>query len=159
MLIIFKYLKIFLLSFIFLFISETVLSQGQHPIPSDTIHLNKGESSIIPLPIVGVNPTVGVLYGVALSANAMLGDYETTRMSTSVSTVNYSTKNQLLAFIKTNIYTPDDKWVLLADWRYFNSSQPIFGLGTGPESSKLIADSIEYKILEMLNVYSLIIFT
>ncbi len=145
MLITFKYLKVFLLIFIFLFISESVLSQGQHPIPSDTIHLNKGESSIIPLPIVGANPTVGVLFGVALSANAMLGDYETTRMSTSVSTVNYSIKNQLLAFIKTNIYTPGDKWILLGDWRYFDSSQPTFGLGTGPESSKLITDSIEYK--------------
>jgi len=116
-----------------------------HPIPSDTIHFNKGESSIIPLPIIGANPTVGVLFGVALSANALLGDYETTHMSTSVSTINYSTNNQLMMFIKTNIYTPDDKWILLGDWRYFDSSQPTFGLGTGPQSAKLVGDSYEYE--------------
>ena len=122
-----------------------VFSQGHHPIPSDTIHLNKGESSIIPLPIIGANPTVGVLFGVALSANAMLGDPKTTRMSTSVSTINYSTNNQLLMFIKTNVYTPDDKWILLGDWRYFDSSQPTFGLGTGPQSAKLVSEGYEYE--------------
>ena len=124
-------------------ISLQIFAQS-HPIPSDTIHLKKGESSIIPLPIVGANPTVGVLFGVALSANAMLGDYETTHMSTSVSTINYSTNNQLLMFVKTNIYTPDDKWILLGDWRYFDSSQPTFGLGTGPQSTKLVSNSYEY---------------
>ena len=112
---------------------------------SDSIHLKKGEYSVMPLPIAGANPTVGFLYGMALSANALLGDYETTHMSTSVSTVNYSTNEQLLVFIKSNIYTPNDKWILLGDWRYFDSSQPTFGLGTGPQSAKLLTHSYEYK--------------
>jgi len=127
------------------FSSNTSFGQNHSPLPVDTIHLNKGESSIIPLPIIGVNPTVGVLFGVALSANALLGDYETTHMSTSVSTVNYSTNNQLLAFIKTNVYTPNDKYILLGDWRYFDSSQPTFGLGTGPQSAKLVSKGYEYQ--------------
>jgi len=136
---------VLLLIFLLANFNNEVIAQNHQPIPSDTIHLNKGESSIIPLPIIGANPTVGVLFGVALSATAMLGEYETTHMSTSVSTVNYSTNNQLLAFIKTNIYTPNDRWVLLGDWRYFDSSQPTFGLGTGPQSAKLVSGSFEYK--------------
>lgn len=125
----------------------SIVSVAQTETIQDTTYtgLKKGESSIVPLPIVGVNPTVGVLYGVAVSASAMLGDHRTTRMSTSLGTVNYSTNKQLLTFIKTNIYTSDDKWILLGDWRYFDSSQPTFGLGTGPDSRLILSDSLEYK--------------
>ena len=103
-------------------------------------------TTIIPLPIVGANPTFGIVYGLAVSANTIFGDPSNTRMSTSVSTVNYSTNKQLLAFVKTNIYLSEDQWILLGDWRYFDSSQPTFGLGTGPQSNKLVVtDSIEYQ--------------
>ena len=129
-----------------LFIIVSLLSTHQSFAQSDSTYtgLKKGESSIVPLPIIGVNPTVGVLYGVAVSGNVMLGEHTNTRMSTSIGTVNYSTNNQLLTFIKTNIYTPKDKWILLGDWRYFDSSQPTFGLGTGPNSRLMLSDSIEY---------------
>jgi len=105
----------------------------------------KGELYLTPLPILGANPTVGVIFGVAASAGYYFGEPETTRMSTAMSTVNYSTKDQLLSFIKTNIFLPNDKWVLQGDLRYFDSSQPTFGLGTGPQSAKLATGgNIEY---------------
>ena len=126
-------------------ITQSVFSQNIEKVDSTYTGLKKGEKSIVPLPIIGANPTVGILYGVAVSANAMFGEHTNTRMSTSVGTVNYSTNKQLLTFFKTNIYTPQDEWILLGDWRFFDSSQPTFGLGTGPDSRLILSDSIEYK--------------
>ncbi len=139
-----KYLLLFFIPLLLTLAPQSLKAQ------SDTLHtdsvfsLKKGEIKILPVPIVGANPTVGFLYGVAISGNAMFGDPKNTRMSTSISTLNYSTNKQLLMFIKTNIYTTGDNWILLGDWRYFDSSQPTFGLGTGPQSSKLVSTGYEY---------------
>ena len=139
-----KYLLFFSIIF-FLTIAPQSLNAQSKEIRSDSVlSLKKGDIKLLPVPIFGANPTVGFLYGVAVSGNAMLGDPKNTRMSTSISTLNYSTNKQLLMFIKTNIYTPGDKWILLGDWRYFDSSQPTFGLGTGPQSSKLVSTGFEY---------------
>ena len=134
-----------LLIITFFLLSHAAYSQLVEATDSTYTGLKKGETSIVPLPIIGANPTVGILYGVAVSANAMLGAHTNTRMSTSIGTVNYSTNEQLLTFIKTNIYTPQDEWILLGDWRFFDSSQPTFGLGTGPNSRLILSDSLEYK--------------
>ncbi len=129
-----------------LFIYSNINAQSD----TDTLSNKKGVAinnlKFVPIPIVAANPTVGILYGLAFSSTAILGDPANTRMSTSSGTVNYSTNNQFLSLIKTNIYTSRDEWILLGDWRYFDSSQPTFGLGTGPESIKLVSnDSIEYE--------------
>jgi len=36
----------------------------------------------------------------------------------------------------------------MGDWRFFITSQPTFGLGTGPQSAKLLGTGIEYDHLE-----------
>jgi len=132
--------------FAFLIFSLFSIAQEQTDSLKNGSLLKEGEFSFVPLPIIGANPTVGILYGLAFSSSAMLGNPKNTRMSTSLGTINYSTNKQFLSFIKTNIYTHDDEWILLGDWRYFDSSQPTFGLGTGPESNKLVTnDSIEYQ--------------
>ncbi|WP_052444836.1 BamA/TamA family outer membrane protein [Flammeovirga sp. OC4] len=101
----------------------------------------KGKVYAAPLPIVASNPTFGVLYGFAGSFNMFLGDPSNTRMSTSLGTLTYSTKNQLMFTYKSNIYTPEDKMIFLGDWRMFDTSQPTFGLGTGPADDKSLAGS------------------
>ena len=105
----------------------------------------KGDVFFAPLPVIVVNPTFGVMYGLAASTSMFMGDPAHTRLSTSLGSMTYSTKKQLMFTFKTNVYMPGDKWVLLGDWRYFNTSQPTFGLGTGPQSVKLAGSGIEYK--------------
>ena len=139
-------LRLYTIALLILFSFNNSYAQNN----SDTLSSDKGKSinnlKFVPIPIIAANPTVGILYGLAFSSTAVLGDPATTRMSTSSGTVNYSTNNQFLSLIKTNIYTSNDNWILLGDWRYFDSSQPTFGLGTGPESVKLVTtDSIEYE--------------
>ena len=107
---------------------------------------SKGKIYFSPLPVIAANPTFGVIYGIAASTSIFTGDPGNTRMSTSLGTFTYSTKKQLMLTFKTNVYLPEDNWILLGDWRYFNTSQPTFGLGTGPQSSKLAPGSgIEYE--------------
>ena len=101
----------------------------------------KGKVYFSPLPVVGANPTYGVIYGLAASTSVFLGDPSNTRMSTSLGTLTYSTKKQLMSTFKTNVYLSEDAWILLGDWRYFNTSQPTYGLGTGPQSAKLAPGS------------------
>ncbi len=106
----------------------------------------KGKVYFSPLPVIAVNPTFGVLYGLAASTSMFVGEPSNTRMSTSLGAFTYSTKKQLMFTFKTNVYLSEDNWVLLGDWRYFNTSQPTYGLGTGPQSVKLASGSgYEYK--------------
>ena len=104
----------------------------------------KGKIYFSPLPVIGVNPTFGVIYGLAASTSMFTGDPINTRMSTSLGTFTYSTKKQLMITFKSNVYMPHDNWIMLGDWRYFNTSQPTYGLGTGPQSAKLAGSGIEY---------------
>lgn len=108
------------------------------------VGLHKGQVFFAPLPALAVNPTFGFLYGLAASTSMFVGDPSDTRMSTSLGTLTYSTKKQLMFTFKSNVYLRQDNWILLGDWRYFNSSQPTFGLGTGPQSVKLAGQEYEY---------------
>lgn len=93
--------------------------------------------SFIPMPVLASNPASGFMFGIAPSMSWMFGEQETTSRSTLISTILYTTKKQFLFFVKANVFTKDDGWNILMDWRYFATSQPTFGLGTGPKSSKI----------------------
>lgn len=126
---------------ILLVVSISCHAQAQEEKPGP----QKGKIYFAPLPVIAVNPTFGVMYGIAASTSVFMGDPKTTRMSTSLGTFTYSTKKQLMFTFKTNVYLPQDNWILLGDWRYFDTSQPTYGLGTGPQSVKLAGSGIEYE--------------
>ncbi len=93
--------------------------------------------SFIPMPVLASNPASGFMFGVAPSMSWLFGDQSTTSRSTLISTILYTTKKQFLVFVKSNVFLKDDSWNILIDWRYFATSQPTYGLGTGAKSSKL----------------------
>ncbi|MBB6463531.1 BamA/TamA family outer membrane protein [Flammeovirga kamogawensis] len=123
--------------------TNTGTEEGNKPLKKKKKDKNappeKGKLYSAPLPVIASNPTFGVLYGFAGSFNMFTGDPKNTRMSTSLGTLTYSTKNQLMFTFKSNIYLPEDKMILLGDWRMFDTSQPTFGLGTGPAGEKSFA--------------------
>ena len=100
--------------------------------------LEQGKFYFMPLPVLGYNPVMGFLYGAAGSGNFLAGSKEDTRLSALFTTVTYSTNKQLHISLKSNVYTNKDQWMLIGDWRYFLSSQPTYGLGTGPQSNILL---------------------
>lgn len=97
-----------------------------------------------PLPVISSNPAFGFVYGAAASGSIFLGDPSTTSMSSGMVTATYSTKKQLMFTFKPIIYTKNNRWMMLADYRLFFSSQPTYGLGTGPASDILSSDGDNY---------------
>ena len=129
---------------VLLIICRTAHSQTDSSEAKDSDDKLVKELSFVPLPVIAANPAAGWMFGVAPSASWMMGPNTTTHRSSMVSSVIYTTKKQFLFFIKSNVFTKDDKWNLLGDWRYFATSQPTFGLGTGPSSANLASSGIEY---------------
>ena len=84
------------------------------------------------LPVVGSNPTQGVLGGVAVILGIYLGDPETTTISNVSANILYTTKNQFLSGINSVLMLEGNEWQLQGDWRFLVFNQDTFGLGTGP---------------------------
>lgn len=82
------------------------------------------------LPNIASNPTNGLLIGVGGVYAKYFGPQQTTRVSTIGFTAAITSKQQVLTFIKSNIFTPNDKFFLQGDWRYYIYNTPTWGLGT-----------------------------
>jgi hypothetical protein len=92
---------------------------------------------IIPTPIIGSSPTTGFLFGVASGAYWTMGDSTlATSPSSALGSLIYTSKKQTLFTAKANTFLANDSWNMLTDIRYFITSQPTYGLGTGPQSAK-----------------------
>jgi len=93
---------------------------------------------LTPVPVIGVNPAFGFIYGVGASASYYFGNPDSTRVSNMLAGVAKTTQGQTIVTLKSTAYMKDDSWIVIGDWRYLNTSQPTYGLGTGPQSSKLV---------------------
>lgn len=99
--------------------------------------------SIIPLPVIAYNPTTAWMFGLAPGVSWFMGDPSNTSISSGLGSVIYTTNKQWILTAKTNVFLDGDSWNLMGDWRYFITSQPTYGLGTGPQSGKPIGTGIE----------------
>ncbi len=96
---------------------------------------------LLVLPKISSNPTNGFQVGVGASAGWSFGPKETTRVSFVSSTLTVTTKKQFLSFIKSNLYTPDNKFFLQGDWRYYIYRAPTWGLGTNAPDTTFVSNS------------------
>jgi hypothetical protein len=100
---------------------------------------------IVPFPVIAANPSSGFMYGLAPAAYWRMGNPANTSLSNLLSTILWTTKNQFLFTAKANTYFKGDQATMQTDIRYFDTSQPTYGLGTGPQSAKPISGNpIEY---------------
>ena len=103
----------------------------------------KKKYSLFVIPNIAVNPANGFLLGVGGAAGWYLGNQTDTRVSSAAASIAVTSKNQLISYIKSNIYTPNDKLYLQGDWRYYIYSNPTYGLGTNaPDTTILDGDWI-----------------
>lgn len=105
----------------------------------DTIKVadnNAKKVKFMPLPVIAANPTAGWMFGIAPGAYWMMGDPENTSVSSALGSIIYTTNKQLILTAKANTFMKGDSWNMMTDIRYFNTSQPTYGLGTGPQSAK-----------------------
>jgi len=85
----------------------------------------------VPLPAIGSNPANGWMFGLAPSATWYMGNPLDTKMSNLVGNFLYTTKKQWIFSSRSNVFLDKNSWILVGDWRYFITSQPTFGLGSG----------------------------
>ncbi|TLX77077.1 hypothetical protein E9993_05180 [Labilibacter sediminis] len=117
---------------------EIKKEQEQQEANQETSNIEVGKLYFAPIPALASNPAFGFVYGVAASGSMFLGDPTTTKMSNALATATYTTKNQLMLVVRGNIYTNENKWMLQSDYRFFDSSQPTYGLGTGADGNTLM---------------------
>ncbi len=135
----------------FLLLGNPVQAQVEHDtIPRKGIKLYKkpfppvkGDLFILAMPIVSYNPSNGFMFGAGMASSLFLGDPPSTRISSVQASIMYTTKKQLLVNLKSTFITINNRWILNGDWRYMDTSQPTYGLGTGPASSKLASNGFE----------------
>jgi hypothetical protein len=92
--------------------------------------------SALVYPKISYNPTNGFLFGAGGIFGWNFDPQATTKISGGIFTIAYTTKNQLIAYFKSNTYTANNRFYLQGDWRFYLYSQPDFGLGTNaPDTS------------------------
>lgn len=99
----------------------------------------------IALPTISANPTNGFMYGLSGTVSWFMGNAATTTLSDANGSILYTSKKQSLNTFRSNLFLRDDQWILKGDWRFLMTSLPTYGLGTGPQSAKPVANgTIEY---------------
>ena len=99
------------------------------------------KTSVLVLPNISSNPTNGFILGVGGGLGWYMGPKENTRVSTANFTAAVTSKQQLITFVKPNIFTKGNKYFFQGDFRYYIYSQPTYGLGTNsPDTINLDAD-------------------
>lgn len=86
--------------------------------------------SLLILPSFSVNPANGLMFGVNSTGTWHFGDKDSTRLSTANAKVVYTTNNQLMAYLKSSIYTKKNDYFLQGDFRFYLYSLPTYGIGT-----------------------------
>ena len=91
----------------FLFILVSFKSFSQIETVKDSSAVIDGLFNIQPLPFVSSNPAYGIMFGLSLSSNFRFTSEKETKISSAILTSDYTTLNQLMFALKTNIFTPE----------------------------------------------------
>ncbi|AGA80416.1 BamA/TamA family outer membrane protein [Echinicola vietnamensis] len=137
--------KLNLPTLFFLFLLSVIVvdnSYGQKKKKNDPPQ--KGSLYLSPVPVIGANPAFGFIYGVGGSASWFMGDPASTKISNALLGVAFTTKKQTIITLKSTVYGEDNDFIMLGDWRYLDSSQPTWGLGTGPQSARLASNDFNF---------------
>jgi len=87
------------------------------------------------LPVVGYGPAVGFVFGGGISFSTLLGQAENTHISSALLNASVTTKEQFYMNLRTNLYLPNDKWIMQGDFRIMLYAQPTYGLGINKNES------------------------
>jgi outer membrane protein assembly factor BamA len=102
---------------------------GRKDSSSKILQLQKGKLYKAFLPIVGYTPANGFLMGIGVSGSIYLGDPNTTKISSIITNLNVTAKNQVVINLRSNLYSNNNKWIYQGDTRMLFFSQETYGLG------------------------------
>jgi hypothetical protein len=121
---------------------------GRRVEPEPTIEPRPGLSLTL-LPSIGYNPAYGAFIGVSAAFAGWLGDPQTTTTSSGSAGISYSTTQQTSIQFKSDFFTPGNGYDFKGDWRYLDTSQDTYGLGSlGPNQTEYPMDFVMYRFYE-----------
>jgi outer membrane protein assembly factor BamA len=119
------------------------------PVRTDVEKELKPGLSLTILPSIGYNPSYGAFVGASVAIGGWLGSPATTNLSSGSAGASYSTTEQISVQFKSDFYLSDNAWALKGDWRYLDTSQPTFGLGSAhPGQSSYPMEFVLYRLHE-----------
>lgn len=99
---------------------------------------NHPQRMFVIAPVFGSKPNTGPFIGAAGNVAFHRGDPETTQISTSVFSLTFSAKAQTLANVRFNLYTSENRWVVVGDNRFQWTSGNTFDLGTSSSNDSAV---------------------
>jgi hypothetical protein len=111
--------------------------------PSDPAPDDPGTMRVV-APVIGAKPSAGVMFGAAGNLAFYKGTPDDTRISSVISSVTFSTKQETSIYSRLSIFTNRDHWRLDGDNRAIWGSQNSYGLGTATQSSEAVRTSFNY---------------
>ena len=102
------------------------------------------QMSALVVPNISSNPTNGFLLGIGGGLGWYMGPKENTRVSSAAFTAAVTSKQQLITFIKPNIFSNENKFFLQGDFRFYIYSQPTYGLGTNAPDTIVVEDVVHW---------------
>jgi hypothetical protein len=102
---------------------------------------------IAAVPVISRNPTFGLQFGFAAQVAFVAGDPATTRISSSVNSLTFSTQGQAFVNVKFDMYTSDSTWLIRGDNRVYKAGEAVYGLGTSTPSSAAL--DANYSLLRL----------
>ena len=95
-------------------------------------------------PVIGAKPSSGVLLGAAGNVAFFRGDPATTRISSLVTSVTFSTKKQTSLTNRFTMFVAENRWRLDGDQRFQWKSLDTYGLGTSADTRVGIAADFDF---------------
>jgi hypothetical protein len=105
--------------------------------PSTNQSADEPQTSI--LPTISSNPAIGVSFGALMSRAVRRGGADS-RLSTVHASVAFTTKSQIIAAVRNDLHSSNDKWSIVGDARLAKFQQAAPRLGTDqPDGSDVLA--------------------
>ena len=106
-------------------------------------------------PVIGAKPSSGVLLGAAGNVAFYRGDPSTTRISSMVTSLTFSTKKQTSLTNRFTMFAPVNRWRVDGDHRFQWTSLDTYALGTSADTSVGIVADFDFFRLHQSAYYQL----
>lgn len=118
--------------------------RGKPPSPDQLSDEEARRPMITWAPTIGANPSSGLTFGVAAQLAVFLGDPATTRISSGIASVAFSTKQQGMLNARFGVFSNDNRWLAEGDNRFHVTSQNVYGLGTATPQSAAVETNYNF---------------
>jgi hypothetical protein len=115
-------------------------------VPTEVVNDPRRGLSLTLLPSIGYNPAYGSFAGASIAIGGWLGDPVTSDLSSGAAGASYSTSGQISVQFKSDFFLPGNAWGLKGDWRYLDTSQATFGLGSPATPTSYPMDFVLYRL-------------